>query len=88
MQKRRRDVLYGLAAATIGSAGLGFLPGLAAMWWLAVLLAVVLAVYVAVLVQLPGGHWSGCPARRYPPPAAFGAYAEAEAPYLLRRSAT
>jgi len=86
VQKRRRDVLYGLAAATVGSAGLGFLPGLAAMWWLAVLLAVVLAVYVAVLVQLRAATVR-MPGPAIPPPAAFGAYAEAEAPYLLRRSA-
>jgi len=86
VQKRRRDVLYGLAAATVGSAGLGFLPGLAAMWWLSVLLAVVLAVYVAVLVQLRAATVR-TPAPAYPPPSAFGAYAEAETPYLLRRSA-
>jgi hypothetical protein len=86
VQKRRRDVLYGLAAATVGAAALGFLPGLAAMWWLSVLLAVVLAVYVAVLVQLRAAT-ARTPGPVYPPPAAFGAYAEAETPYLLRRSA-
>jgi len=89
VQKRRRDMLYGLGAATVGSAGLGFLPGLAAMWWLAILLAVVLAVYVAVLVQLRSVTARTAATVAYPPPSAFGAaYAEAaDPPYLLRRSA-
>ncbi len=52
VQKRRRDVFYGLLVAMVGAAGLGFLPGLSAMWWLSVLLAVALMVYVVVLVQL------------------------------------
>jgi len=52
VQKRRRDVFFGLLAAVIGSSGLGFLPGLSAMWWLAALLAGILALYVVVLVQL------------------------------------
>ena len=84
LQKRRRDVFYGLMAATVGAAGLGFLPGLAAMWWLSLVLAVVLGVYVVVLVQLRAAAQPVA----YPAPSSFGAYAEEEAPYLLRRSAT
>ena len=86
VQKRRRDLFYGLLAAMLGAAVLGFLPGLAVMWWLSVLLAVVLAVYVAVLVSLRATT-AKAPAAVYPPPSAFGTLADAEAPYLLRRSA-
>jgi hypothetical protein len=84
LQKRRRDVFYGLSAATVGAAGLGFLPGLAVMWWLSVLLALVLGVYVVVLVQLRAVSQPVA----YPSPSAFGVYAQDDAPYLLRRSAT
>jgi hypothetical protein len=52
VQKRRRDVLYGLLCSIGGSVLLGFMPGLAVMWWLAGLLVATLAVYVVVLVQL------------------------------------
>lgn len=52
IQKRRRDVFYGLSAAVGGSAGLGFLPGLSVMWGLSALLLVALALYVVVLMQL------------------------------------
>jgi len=85
VQKRRRDLFYGLLAATLGAAGLGFMPGLAVMWWLGVLLAAVLAVYVVVLIQLRAT--SRTAAAVLPPPSAFGAYAEPEPRYLLRRSA-
>ena len=88
LQKRRRDVLYALVAATLGAAGLGFLPGLSTMWWLSVLLAVVLAIYVVVLMQLRAVA-ADRPVRvasdGYPPPSSFGSYAEADTPYLLRR---
>jgi len=85
VQKRRRDVFYGLLAATVGAAALGFLPGLAVMWWMSAVLAVVLGIYVVVLVQLRAA--ASHPVA-YPPPSAFGAYADDDAPYLLRRSAT
>jgi len=52
MQKRRRDVFYGLLAAIGGSVLLGFMPGLTIMWGLSVLLIGVLALYVVVLVQI------------------------------------
>jgi hypothetical protein len=84
VQKRRRDLFYGLLAATVGAAVLGFLPGLAVMWWLSVVLALVLAVYVVVLIQLRAASQPVA----YPAPSAFGSDAEDEAPYLLRRSAT
>jgi hypothetical protein len=90
VQKRRRDVFYGLLVAMVGAAGLGFLPGLSVMWWLSVLLAVALMVYVVVLVQLRAAtvdRVARVPTIGYPPPSAFGSYAEPEAPYLLRRSA-
>jgi hypothetical protein len=85
VQKRRRDLLYGLLAATVGAAALGFMPGLAVMWWLSVLLTAVLAVYVVVLIQLRAT--TRAPAAVLPPPSAFGSYVEADPPYLLRRSA-
>jgi hypothetical protein len=85
LQKRRRDLFYGLLAATLGAAGLGFLPGLAVMWWLSVVLALVLAIYVVVLIQLRAAAQPVA----YPAPSAFGVYREDDdAPYLLRRSAT
>jgi len=84
LQKRRRDVFYGLLAATVGAALLGFLPGLTVMWWLSVVLALVLGIYVVVLIQLRGAAQPVA----YPAPSAFGTYAEEESPYLLRRSAT
>jgi hypothetical protein len=90
VQKRRRDVFYGLLAATVGAAGLGFLPGLSVMWWLSVLLAVVVAVYIVVLVQLRAATLDRAPKLRsigYPPPSAFGSFGDADPPYLLRRSA-
>jgi hypothetical protein len=91
VQKRRRDVFYALVAATVGAAGLGFLPGLSAMWWLSVLLAVVLAIYVVVLIQLRAANADRADriarvgSTGYPPPSAFGTYAESDTPYLLRR---
>ena len=91
VQKRRRDVFYALVAATLGAAGLGFLPGLSAMWWLSVLLAVVLAIYVVVLIQLRAANAdrvariASLSSVGYPPPSAFGALAEADTPYLVRR---
>jgi len=84
VQKRRRDVFYGLLAAMLGAAVLGFLPGLAVMWWMSVVLAAVLAIYVVVLIQL---RVASRPVA-YPAPSAFGAYSDEDAPYLLRRSAT
>ena len=84
LQKRRRDVFYGLLAATVGAAALGFLPGLSVMWWMSVVLALVLGVYVVVLVQLRAVSQPVA----YPAPAAFGAYGDDDTPYLLRRSAT
>ncbi len=84
VQKRRRDVFYGLLAATVGAAALGFMPGLAVMWWLSAVLAGVLGVYVVVLVQLRAASQPVA----YPAPSAFGGYAEDDPPYLLRRSAT
>jgi len=84
VQKRRRDVFYGLLAATAGAAVLGFLPGLAVMWWMSVVLALVLGVYIVVLVQLRAASQPAA----YPAPSAFGVYGDDEAPYLLRRSAT
>jgi hypothetical protein len=51
-QKRRREVLYSLAAGVAGAVVLGFLPGLALMWWLSAVLFVALVGYVAVLAQL------------------------------------
>ena len=94
VQKRRRDVFYALVAATVGAAGLGFLPGLSAMWWLSVLLAVVLAIYVVVLFQLRAvdadrvdrvDRLARVGSAGYPPPSTFGSYAESDTPYLLRR---
>ena len=84
VQKRRRDVFYGLMAATLGAAVLGFLPGLSVMWWMSAVLAAVLAVYVVVLIQLRAASRPVA----YPAPSAFGSYTDEDAPYLLRRSAT
>ena len=86
-QKRRRDVFYGLTAAFGGSVLLGFLPGLAVMWYFAGLLLVTLGFYVVVLVQLKA---TGAPAR----PASNVRYLhsaqlrQTEPAFLLRRSAT
>ena len=52
VQKRRRDVFFGLSASVGGAFILGFLPGLSVMWGLAALLLVALALYVVVLMQL------------------------------------
>jgi hypothetical protein len=52
VQKRRRDVFFGLLLGLGGAVLLGFIPGLQAMWVLAGVLALALAAYVAVLVQL------------------------------------
>jgi hypothetical protein len=93
VQKRRRDVFYGLSASVLGAAVLGFLPGLSVMWWLAALLAVALAMYVVVLMQLRDAaaersqkirylHAAGAPAT-----GRWSGYGEPEPAYALRRSA-
>jgi hypothetical protein len=92
VQKRRRDVFYGLLASVVGAAALGFLPGLSVMWWLSVLLAMVLGVYVVVLAQLQSVAADRSRKVRSIEYAvgrsrAFAAYSEAEPGYLLRRSA-
>jgi len=92
IQKRRRDVFYGLTASVAGAAILGFLPGLSVMWWLAALLAVGLAVYVIMLMQLRASAAERVQKVRYLPTAAPAeganwAYGEPEPAYLLRRSA-
>ena len=96
VQKRRREVFYSLVAAVVGSAALGFLPGLSVMWGLSALLAAVLALYVVVLVQLRAAGQERSQKVRFLPtvPAAqrasgraFPGYAEHDPAYLLRRSA-
>jgi hypothetical protein len=52
VQKRRRDILFGLLAAMGGSLLLGFVPPLRVMWGLHVALDVVFVAYVALLVHL------------------------------------
>jgi hypothetical protein len=93
VQKRRRDVFYGLVASIGGAAFLGFLPGLAVMWWLAALLTVALAVYVIILMQLRAAAAERTQKVRYLSSVggteghATWAYSEPEPAYLLRRSA-
>jgi hypothetical protein len=93
VQKRRRDVFYGLLASVVGAAMLGFLPGLSVMWWLAALLAVTLAVYVIMLMQLRAVAAERIQKVRYLPTVGGGdgraswSYSEPEPAYLLRRSA-
>jgi len=91
VQKRRRDVFYGLSAGMAGSAVLGFLPGLTVMWGLSALLLVALALYVVILVQLKAlaveraSRIERAQKVRYLPTAAA---MHAEPAYLLRRAAT
>jgi hypothetical protein len=92
VQKRRRDVFYGLVASVAGAAALGFLPGLSVMWWLAGVLVVVLSLYVVVLAQLQLASAERDQKVRYlQSPGrsrqAWGGYGEPEPAYLLRRSA-
>jgi len=96
VQKRRREVFYSLIAGVVGSAMLGFLPGLSVMWGLSALLAAVLALYVVVLVQLRAAGQERSLKVRFLPsaqgssraaPRTFPGYAEHDPAYLLRRSA-
>jgi hypothetical protein len=89
VQKRRRDVFYGLLASVVGAAILGFLPGLSAMWGLAGLLAAALAFYVVLLTQLQAAATERVQKVRYLHGAGrqSWAYGDADPAYLLRRSA-
>lgn len=87
VQKRRRDVFFALAAAVAGSAVVGFVPGMAVLWWLSVLLGAALMVYVMVLIQLRAAAVERTQKVRYLPTAAARASRPAEPAYLLRRSA-
>jgi hypothetical protein len=92
VQKRRRDVFFGLTVSVIGAAALGFLPGLAVMWGLAALLAVGLALYVVMLAQVTTATTERTQKVRYlhaapAPRGRQGWVAEPEPAYLLRRSA-
>jgi hypothetical protein len=94
VQKRRRDVFYGLLASVAGSAILGFLPGLSVMWALAGLLTAGLAVYVVLLMQLQAAEAERTQKVRYlhgpvhgAPRQAWAGYGDPEPAYLLRRSA-
>ena len=63
-QKRRRDVFFGLLAATIGSAALAMIPGFKVLWALNLTLDAVLrrpdvdARRVAVYGGSFGGYWA------------------------------
>lgn len=92
VQKRRRDVFYGLLASIAGASALGFLPGLSVMWWLAGMLVVVVALYVVVLAQLQAVSAEREQKVRYLRASGrsrptWGGYGEPEPAYLLRRSA-
>ncbi len=52
VRKRRKDILSGLLAATVGAILLGFIPGLGVMHGLALVLGALLTGYVALLVRL------------------------------------
>lgn len=94
VQKRRRDVFYGVVTSVVGSAALGFLPGLSVMRWLSVMLAAVLAIYVLMLAQMRSTAVERSQkvrqlrSRPVPRPMpGWGAYGDPEPAYLLRRSA-
>ena len=86
-QERRRNVLYGLAAAFGGSLVLGLMPGLSIMWWLSAVLFGALGLYVAALMQIKAAGIAPRPASnvRYLHSAQLR---QSEPAYLLRRSAT
>src|SRR5205823_249049 len=82
-QRRRRDIIFGLFAAMVGSLAVGFLPGLRVLWGLHLLLDALFAVYVGLLIRnrniaaeremklrfLPGPTGTGPAAVRSPEPA-------------------
>jgi len=84
VQKRRRDLLYGLLAGVGGSLLLGFIPGLSAMWFLSAALVLVLVVYVAALIQIRNASTERVAKVRVLRPREPRA---AEPAFLLRRSA-
>src|SRR5207253_6923501 len=50
-QRRRRDIVFGLFAAMVGSLLLGFLPGLHVLWGLHVVLDLLFTAYVGLLIR-------------------------------------
>jgi len=87
VQKRRREVFYGLVASIVGSVVLGLLPGLSVMWLLAGILTAVLALYVIVLMQLRASAAERAQKVRFLADAQPTALTQSESSYLLRRSA-
>lgn len=51
-RRRRRDVFLSLAALTLLSGAIGFVPGLAAVWYVTLASGVALAAYVLLLVRM------------------------------------
>ena len=51
-RKRRRDILSGLVALSVGTALVGILPGFRVLWLLHGVIDVVLAAYVMLLISL------------------------------------
>lgn len=80
--KRRRDVLLGLAGATVGSLLLGAIPAFHLLWVLTLLSGVALAGYVAMLV-----HMRNLAAERDMKLRFLPANGAPDAALLLRRSA-
>jgi hypothetical protein len=83
VQKRRRDVFFGLCLGVAGSLVLGFIPGLQVMWLLSLVLVVVLAAYVFLLMQMRNVSAERATKVRYLPDAGR----HSEPAFLLRRSA-
>jgi uncharacterized membrane protein YoaK (UPF0700 family) len=82
VQKRRRDVFFGLCLGVVGSLFLGLIPGLQVMWALSAVLALALAGYVFTLVQMRNATAERAMKVRYLPDAGR----QAEPALLLRRS--
>jgi hypothetical protein len=82
VQKRRRDVFFGLCLGVVGSLLLGFIPGLQVMWLLSVVLMLVLGTYVFMLTQMRNATVERAAKVRYLPDARH-----VEPAFLLRRSA-
>jgi hypothetical protein len=83
IQKRRRDLFFGLCLGVAGSLVLGFIPGLHVMWILAAVLAVALLGYVGLLVQVRNHTAERAMKVRFLP----HAVSTPEPALLLRRSA-
>jgi hypothetical protein len=82
VQKRRRDVFFGLCLGVVGSLILGFIPALKVMWVLSLVLVLVLAAYVFVLLQMRNSTVEHAKVRYLPDTGRQG-----DPAFLLRRSA-